>query len=163
MAGCRNQEELWRSKRSLNPPLAEPVRMRRILRGRNKVPLSADTPAVAPEICTLTYRTRTQKGKNSLLFHRSYERQTDRQTDRTGSGVELCFSCIWLSKLSNLGGWFNIKMPSYQFRKSHCGDKTILWSSYLHNGISYTGKMTFLYWIRTWVWFVIWNGVTIHY
>ena len=28
------------------------------------------------------------------------------------------------------------------------GDKTILRPSYLHNGISYTGKMTSLYWIR---------------
>ena len=45
-------------------------------------------------------------------------------------------------------GWFNIKMPPYQYRKSHCGDKTILRPSYLHNGISYTGKMTYLYWIR---------------
>ena len=43
---------------------------------------------------------------------------------------------------------FNIKMPSYQYRKSHCGDKTILRPSYLHNGISYTGKTTYLYWIR---------------
>ena len=39
-------------------------------------------------------------------------------------------------------------MSSYQYRKSHCGDKTILRPSYLHNGISYTGKMTSLYWIR---------------
>ena len=30
--------------------------------------------------------------------------------------------------------------------KSHCGDKTILRPLYLHNGISYTGKMTSLYW-----------------
>ena len=29
-------------------------------------------------------------------------------------------------------------MSSYQYRKSHCGDKTILWLSYLHNGISST-------------------------
>ena len=41
--------------------------------------------------------------------------------------------------------WFNIKMQFYQYRKSHCGDKTV---SYLHNGISYTGKMASLYWIR---------------
>ena len=47
------------------------------------------------------------------------------------------------------GPWFNIKMTSYQYRKSHCGDKTILRPSYLHNGISYTGKTTSLYWIRT--------------
>ena len=46
------------------------------------------------------------------------------------------------------GPWFNIKMSSYQYGKSHCGDKTILRPSYLHNGISYTGKMTSLYWIR---------------
>ena len=46
------------------------------------------------------------------------------------------------------GPWFNIKMSSYQYRKSLCGDKTVVRSSYLHNGISYTGK-TSLYWIRT--------------
>ena len=45
------------------------------------------------------------------------------------------------------GPWFNIKMSSYQYRKSHCGDKTVVRSSYLHNGISYTGKMSYLYWI----------------
>ena len=46
------------------------------------------------------------------------------------------------------GPWFNIKMTSYQYRKSHCEDKTILRPSYLHNGIFYTGKTTSLYWIR---------------
>ena len=44
------------------------------------------------------------------------------------------------------GPWFNIKISSYQYRKSHCGDKTVVRSSYLHNGISYTGKMSSLYW-----------------
>ena len=38
-------------------------------------------------------------------------------------------------------------MSSYQYRKSHCGDKTILRPSYLNNGISYTSKTTSLYWI----------------
>ena len=52
-----------------------------------------------------------------------------------------CFSCC-------PGPWFNIKMSSYQYRKSHCEDKTILRPSYLHKGISYTGKTTSLYWIR---------------
>ena len=33
---------------------------------------------------------------------------------------------------------------SYQYRKSHCGDKTVVRSSYLHNGISYTGKISSL-------------------
>ena len=51
--------------------------------------------------------------------------------------------CCWCP-----GVWFSIKMSSNQYRKSHCGDKTILRPSYLHNGISYTGKMTSLYWIR---------------
>ena len=39
-------------------------------------------------------------------------------------------------------------MSSYQYRKSHCGDKTILRPSYLHNGNSYTGEMSSLHWIR---------------
>ena len=46
------------------------------------------------------------------------------------------------------GPRFNIKMSSYLYRKSHCGDKTVVRSSYLHNGISYTGKMLSLYWTR---------------
>ena len=46
------------------------------------------------------------------------------------------------------GHRFNIKMSSYLYRKSHCGDKTVLRSSYLHNGISYIGKTTSLNWIR---------------
>ena len=59
----------------------------------------------------------------------------------------------WVYKICCLvsqepGPWFNIKMSSYQQRKSHCGDKTILRPSYLHKGISYTGKTTSLYWIR---------------
>ena len=48
------------------------------------------------------------------------------------------------------GPWFNIKMSSYQYMKSHCRDKTISRPSYLHNGISYTGKTTSLYWIEPW-------------
>ena len=50
------------------------------------------------------------------------------------------------------GGWFKTKMPSYQYRKSHGGDKMILWPSYLHNVISYTGQMSSLNWIRAQVW-----------
>ena len=53
-----------------------------------------------------------------------------------------------LNHLLEAGGWLSIKIPSYQYRKSHCGDKKILRPSYLHSGISYTGKMTSLYWIR---------------
>ena len=62
------------------------------------------------------------------------------------------FKFPWLSKhctfIKYPGPRFNIKMTSYQYRTSHYGDKTILRPSYLHNGISYAGKMTSLYWIR---------------
>ena len=40
----------------------------------------------------------------------------------------------------------DVILPVY--RKSHRGDKTVIRSSYLHNGISYTGKISSLYWIR---------------
>ena len=50
--------------------------------------------------------------------------------------------------LRNPGPRFNIKMPSYQYRKSNCGDKTVVRSFYLHNGISFIGKTTSLYWIK---------------
>ena len=53
-----------------------------------------------------------------------------------------------MDQAESTGPQFNIKTISYQYRKSHCGDKTILRPSYLHNGISYTGKTTSLYWIR---------------
>ena len=60
--------------------------------------------------------------------------------------------------------WFNKKMPSYQHRKFHCGDKTVVRSSYLHNWIIYTNKMVSLYpsdngliWNNCWInveWFL---------
>ena len=43
---------------------------------------------------------------------------------------------------------FQYKDVTYQYRKSHHGDKTVTMSSYLHNGNSYTGKTASLYWIR---------------
>ena len=68
---------------------------------------------------------------------------------------------LWQSQLKPLSkrapvslvtSWFNMKMWSYQYRKSHCGDKTILRPPYLHNGISFTGKMISFYWIRAKMW-----------
>ena len=58
------------------------------------------------------------------------------------------------------GDWFNIKMSSYQYRNSHCGDKTILRPAYLHNWISYTGK-TSLYWIRAHIKWVLTSTLTL--
>ena len=63
-------------------------------------------------------------------------------TEWTNKWWPNCYLCL------GPGPWFNIKMLSNQYRKSHCGDKMILGPSYLHNGISYTGKTTSLYWIR---------------
>ena len=72
--------------------------------------------------------------------------------------MQLIFMCEWhdiavwvvciISYAYKPGAWFNIKMPSFQYRKYHCGDKMILRPCYLNNGISYTGKTTSLYWIR---------------
>ena len=45
-------------------------------------------------------------------------------------------------------GWFNVKMPSYQFRDPHDIDKMVSQLSDLYNGNPCTGKMTFLYWLR---------------
>ena len=66
-----------------------------------------------------------------------------------GGGQEPGHHCIQLKQAHcmSTGPWFNIKMTSYQYRKSHWGDKTVVRSSYLHNGISFTGKMVSLYWI----------------
>ena len=59
----------------------------------------------------------------------------------------------WGHKLGTPGPRFNIQY------------KTILRPSYLHNGIFYTGKMTFLYWIRAQVYLeeiMVPKGVLVH-
>ena len=43
---------------------------------------------------------------------------------------------------------FNIKTTSYQYRTFHCGNKTVVKSSYLPNGISHAGETTSLYWFN---------------
>ena len=57
-----------------------------------------------------------------------------------------CSSWFIRQKLSWSGSLFNIKMSSYQYRKSHCEDKTVVRSPYLHNGITCSGKISSLYW-----------------
>ena len=42
----------------------------------------------------------------------------------------------------------HINLSSYQYGQSYCGDKVVVGSSYLHNGISYTGKTTSLIFIE---------------
>ena len=64
-----------------------------------------------------------------------------------GEKCSSVFLILWgfIYDNSDTGDWFSIKVSPYQYRKSHCGDKMILWSSYLHNGISYTSKTSSLY------------------
>ena len=79
----------------------------------------------------------------------------------------ICNWCCMMLVINRLesewwsGPRFNIKISSYQYRKSHCGDKTILRPSYLHNGISHTGKITSLYWIRAQV-LISYQGIDNH-
>ena len=48
------------------------------------------------------------------------------------------------------------KMSSCQYWKSHCGDKTVERSFYLHNGIPYTAKMASLHWTSHMiVWYMV--------
>ena len=60
---------------------------------------------------------------------------------------KLWFETQWYK---DTGDWINIKMSSYQYRKFHCGDKTVV--------RSYADKMTSLYWIRAQIsnWMRVW-------
>ena len=104
-------------------------------------------------------RSRTRRIGNWIRSTKTVFLNTDILTKRADNKARnySSFSVTWSAlkcasktteKTTRSGLWFNIKMPSYQNRKSHRGDKTILRPSYLHIGISYTGKMTSLYWIR---------------
>ena len=59
--------------------------------------------------------------------------------------VTIPVTLTWIVWMKTTGIWLNIMMPSYQYRKSHRVDKTILWPFYLHIGISLTSKMTSLH------------------
>ena len=60
--------------------------------------------------------------------------------------INLLMTSSSTSIIREPGPRFNLTMSSYRYRKSHCGDKTVVRSSHLHNGISYTGKMSSSYW-----------------
>ena len=59
------------------------------------------------------------------------------------------YCSLVLSHRNEIWGLIQYKIPSYQYRKSHCGDEAILRPFFLHNRVSYTGKIACLYWIRT--------------
>ena len=54
---------------------------------------------------------------------------------------------MFWQKILNIRALIQYKMLSYQYRKSHCEDKTVVRLFYLHNGNLYMGKTTFLFWI----------------
>ena len=85
----------------------------------------------------------------SRYIELTYGAISNRKQETVGCNY-LCMAHIPTSdfKLLKYSGLFNIEMPYYQYR-NHCGYKTIIHPFYLHNGISCTGNMTSLYWIRT--------------
>ena len=105
----------------------------------NQDPCPTDFPQSGQEVLSVV-----RKMCNTVWLYRSKSTLTD-STKPLSEALIGCF--LWHSP----GPRFNIKMLSYQDRKSHCGDKTVVRSSYLHNGISYTGKMSsimiHIYWI----------------
>ena len=90
-----------------------------------------------PSTCIWNLKLKFQSKLDLCSGNHVVYRQTDRRTDKVNPVYP---------PPTSLGGLI-IKMSSYQYRKSHCGDKTAVRSSYLHNGISYIGKITSLYWI----------------
>ena len=61
----------------------------------------------------------------------------------------MCILCSWayhhdsFIMINELGGpWFSIKILSYQYSEPYCGDMMVIKLSYLHNEISYTGKIS---------------------
>ena len=56
-----------------------------------------------------------------------------------------CCDIVQYHGIERSGRCRGIDIASYQYRNSHCGDTMIWWLSYLHNGISYPGKVTSLY------------------
>ena len=51
-----------------------------------------------------------------------------------------------MDKITEAGGPLNIKTPSYQYRNSHCKDKTVSRPSYLYNDSPILRKTVFIYW-----------------
>ena len=85
-----------------------------------------------------TYKIRLSDSKSYLEMSSNTWLVSD--LARLTARSKLCIYADWLWYYRIPEPWFNVKMLPHQYRKSHCGDKMILWSSYLHNGISYTGK-----------------------
>ena len=109
------------------------------------------------------------QGMKKLQVHIELLLSTWSKSSHESDNVYILYPGWWLPKRADdpseaeasPGPWFNIKMSSYQYRKSHCRDKRVVISSYLQNGISYTGKMLFLNWIRDEVPCVNWPSAAV--
>ena len=56
--------------------------------------------------------------------------------------VLVYFVWLWMWALKSWG-WFNIKMPSYEYKNSHYKNKTVSRPSHLYNRDPYNGKRAF--------------------
>ena len=59
--------------------------------------------------------------------------------------ITTCVQIIFNGTNKITGIWFNIKIPTHHHRRAHYGDKTMIRSSYIQNGSSYTGRTVTLY------------------
>ena len=79
-----------------------------------------------------------QKNNHVINRFNSIDGSAQDSSNSIANTLELPQYCakpfIWCNNILiqfSPGPWFNIKMTSYQYRKSHCGDETILRPSYL--------------------------------
>ena len=59
------------------------------------------------------------------------------------------------------GPWFSIKTSSYEYSKLHCGDKTVVKSSNLRNGISHTAWWDDIFILKTGIGITFCNFVSL--
>ena len=74
-------------------------------------------------------------------------------TDETLETISISWNNWWIhvtltttQNTTQSGPYFDRKMPSYQYRNTHYGDKIILHLSYFHNEIFCSDKTEHLYW-----------------
>ena len=113
----------------------------------NRLPLSRE---LGPDSVV---RCRYIAAQYNMLLHTSLQRLSQNINQSLNPQKKLhTLAAMWLSFVRILEKTDRvimaphcIKMSSYQYKKSCCGDKMVIRSSYLRNGISYTGETTSLY------------------
>ena len=84
-----------------------------------------------------TWKTVNFKEMKQLYFHSNFIEVCSQVSTGTSDGLALntWHAITWTNVDQDPWPWFNIKMSSYQYMKSHCGGKTVIRLSCLHNGI----------------------------